>query len=88
MHCAIGSLYNKEITATHPLNFALYLCIFIALIEVHTNQKRFQCERPIEKRAVFRERKEALDTQVNMVDHVEGGSWFQSARPVIANARL
>src|SRR6218665_648933 len=39
----------------------LYLCIYIALLAVHTNQKRFQCERPREKRAVLRERKEALE---------------------------
>src|SRR6218665_2469383 len=30
----------------------LYLYIYIALLEVHTNQKRFQSERPREKRAV------------------------------------
>ena len=38
----------------------LYLYIYIALPAVHTNQKRFQCERPREKRAVLRERKEAV----------------------------
>ena len=38
----------------------LYLYIYIALLEVQTNQKRFQCERPREKRAVLRERKETL----------------------------
>src|SRR6218665_2198503 len=43
----------------------LYLCICIALLEVHTNQKRFQCERPREKIAVLRERKEALCSPVN-----------------------
>jgi len=30
----------------------LYLYIYIALLAVHTNQKRFQCERPREKRAI------------------------------------
>src|SRR6218665_134073 len=30
----------------------LYLYIYRALLAVHTNQKRFQCERPREKRAV------------------------------------
>jgi len=30
----------------------LYLYIYIALLAVHTNQKRFKCERPREKRAV------------------------------------
>ena len=38
----------------------LYLYIYIALLAVHTNQKRFQCERPREKKAVLRERKDAL----------------------------
>jgi len=37
----------------------LYLYIYIALLTEHTNQKRLQCERPKEKRAVFRKRKEA-----------------------------
>src|SRR6218665_2595455 len=46
----------------------LYLYIYIALLAVHTNQKRFQCERPREKRAVLRERKEALGSLVNKVD--------------------
>src|SRR6218665_432908 len=43
----------------------LYRFIYIALLAVHTNQKRFQCERPREKRAVLRERKEALGSPVN-----------------------
>ena len=29
-----------------------YLYIYIALLAVHTNQKRFQCERPRQKRTV------------------------------------
>jgi len=33
----------------------LYLYIYIALLAVHINQKRFQCERPREKRAVLYE---------------------------------
>ena len=40
---------------------------------MHTNQKRFQCQRPREKRAILRERKEALGSPVNKVDHVEEG---------------
>ena len=36
----------------------LYLYIYLALLAVHTNQKRFQCERPREKRAVLRERRD------------------------------
>ena len=43
----------------------LYLYIYIALLAVHTNQKRFQCERPREKRAVLRKRKEALGSPVD-----------------------
>ena|SRR6218665_1960808 len=42
----------------------LYLYIYIAFLAVYTNQKRFQCERPREKRAVLRERKEALGSPV------------------------
>jgi len=43
--------------------------IYIALLSVHTNQKRFQCERPREKRAVLRGRKEALGSSpINKVD--------------------
>src|SRR6218665_2419820 len=38
----------------------LYLYIYIVLLAVHTNKKSFQCERPKEKKAVLRERKEAL----------------------------
>jgi len=41
----------------------LYLYIYVALpalLEVHTNPKRFQCEKPREKRTGLRERKEAL----------------------------
>src|SRR6218665_1646855 len=48
----------------------LFLYIYIALLAVHTNQKRFQCERPREKRAVLRDRKEALGSPVNKVDRV------------------
>jgi len=35
------------------LCIVLYLYVYIALLAVHTNQKRFQCERPREKRAVL-----------------------------------
>ena len=70
----------------HLYCIVLYLCICIALLEVHTNQKRFQCERPREKRTVLRERIEALGSPVNKVDGVEGGSWFQGAGPMIAKA--
>jgi len=65
--------------------YLLYLDIYISLLAVHTTQKRFQCERPREKRA---ERKEALGSPVNKVDRVEGRSWFQSEGPMIAKARV
>ena len=64
----------------------LYLYIYIALLTVHTNQKRFQCERSREKRAVLRERKEALGSPVNKLDLIEGRNWFQSEGPMIAKA--
>jgi len=51
------------------IHIVLYLFIDIAPLAVHTNKKRFQCERPREKRAVLRERKEALSSPVNKVDH-------------------
>ena len=66
----------------------LYLCIYIALLAVHTNQKGFQRERPREKRAVLRERKEALGSPVNKVGRVEGRSLYQSTGPMIAKARV
>src|SRR6218665_1136561 len=54
----------------------LHLYIYIALLAVHTNQKRFQCKTPSEKRAVLRERREALGSPVSKVDRVEGRSWL------------
>src|SRR6218665_725931 len=45
----------------------LYLYIYIA-----------QCERPREKKAVLREREDALGTPVNKVDRVEGRSWCKN----------
>src|SRR6218665_792659 len=49
------------------LYLLLYLYIYIALLAVHTNQKRFQCERTKDKRAVLREQKEALGSPVKSV---------------------
>src|SRR6218665_789179 len=77
---------NTRIQYNHCI--VLYLYIYIALLTVHTNQKCFQCETPREKRAVLRERKEALGSPVNKVDRVEGRSWFQSTGPMIAKARV
>src|SRR6218665_2933541 len=66
----------------------LYLYIYIVLLAVRINKKRFQCERPREKRAVLREQREAPGSPIiNKVDRVEGGSWFQSAGQTIAKAR-
>ena len=45
-----------------------------------TNLKRFQCERPREKRAVLREQKEALCSPVNKVDRIEQGSLISGLR--------
>src|SRR6218665_1846830 len=65
-----------------------YPYIYIAPLAVHTNEKRFQCERPREKSAVLRERKEVhvLGSPVNKVDRVEGMSWFQGEGPMTAKA--
>ena|SRR6218665_2406903 len=79
---------NEIKTYTDEYCIVLYLYLYIALLAVHTNQKRFQCERPREKRAVLRERRETLGSPVNKVDRVEGKSWFQSERPMIAKARV
>src|SRR5688572_10380041 len=66
----------------------LYLSIYIAPLTVHTNQRRSQCERPREKKEVFRQRKEALGPPVNKQERVKGGSWFHSAGPMNAKARV
>src|SRR5688572_9534278 len=66
----------------------LYLSIYIAPLAVHTNQRRSQCERHREKKEVFRQRKEALGPPVNKQERVKGGSWFQSAGPMKAKARV
>ena len=39
---------------------ALYLYIYIALLALHASRRRFHCKRPREKKAVFRERLDAL----------------------------
>ena len=62
-----GTSYSTAIVLYY---IVLYLYIYIALLEVHTNQKRFQCKRPREKSAVLRERKEALGSPVNTVDRL------------------
>ena len=66
----------------------LYLSIYIAPLAVHTNQRRSQCERPREKKEVFRQRKEALGPPVNKQERVKGGSRFHSAGPMKAKARV
>src|SRR6218665_2171298 len=70
------------------------MTLLYCLVSIHfysasfsaTNQKRFQCERPSEKRAVLRERKETLGSPVNKMDCIEGRSLFQSRGPMIAKA--
>ena len=47
--------FQALIEGAFIVSIVLYLYIYIALLAVHTNQKRFQCERPREKRAVLRE---------------------------------
>src|SRR6218665_2396905 len=45
---------------THTIQYntiVLYFYIYIVLLAVHTNQKRFQCKIPREKKAVLRERR-------------------------------
>src|SRR6218665_583920 len=102
-HFFVGNQPNKAVALFHLLPklgkvsgsssstsncIVLYLYIYIVLPAVHTNQKRFKCERPREKRAVSREQKEVLGSPVNKVDRVEGRSWFQSKGPMIAKARV
>ena len=56
-----------------------YLYIYITLLAMHTNQKRFQCEIPRDKRAVFviiiiiilSGRKKTLGSLVSKVDRVQ-----------------
>ena len=66
----------------------LYLSIYIAPLTMHINQRRSQCEKPREKKEVFRQRKEALGPLVNKQERVKGGSWFHSAGPMKAKARV
>src|SRR6218665_579651 len=44
----LGLIMSPSITELYCI--VLYLYIYIALLAVHTNQKRFQCERPREKK--------------------------------------
>src|SRR6218665_2499569 len=78
--CANGSInhhYSTEPPHTAACGMivlyciVLYLYIYIALLPMHTNQKRFQCERHREKRAVLRERKEEFGSPANKVNLVE-----------------
>src|SRR6218665_3062017 len=47
-HVTLNFKVSRESDALYCI--VLYLCIYIALLAVHTNQKRFQCERPREKK--------------------------------------
>ena len=55
---------------------------------MHTNQRRSQCERPKEKKTVLRQRKEVLGPPARRAEHVDGESWFHSAGPIQAKARV
>src|SRR6218665_1128372 len=48
--CPLYAVVGKPTNILYCI--VLYLYIYIALLAVHTNQKRFQCERPREKGAV------------------------------------
>ena len=88
MHAQLRmSIIMYVCTVIMHLLYCIYT-FYVVLFAMHTNQKRFQCERPREKRAVLRERKEALGSPVNKVDRVEGRSWFQSEGTMIAKARV
>src|SRR6218665_3911081 len=65
LHCITWHCIVLHCIVLHCI--VLYLNIYIALLKVHTNQKRFQCERPREKRPVLRERKDTLGSPVNIV---------------------
>src|SRR6218665_2574036 len=69
--------YIAGIGSPRHYYIVLYLYIYIALLAVHTNQKRFQLEIPKEKRAVLRERKEAFGSPVNKEERVKVGTWFK-----------
>src|SRR5688572_7511726 len=86
VQCSITYLQSIQ-----NLCLVLYLSIYIAPLAVHTNQRRSQCERPREKKEVFRQRKEALGPPVNKQERVKGGSCFHSAGtagPMKAKARV
>ena len=52
------------------------------------NQRRSRCERPKEKKAILRQRKEVLGPPVSRTERVDGESWFHSAGPIKAKARV
>jgi len=51
------------LTCSH-IWYCIVLHIYIALLAVHTNQKRFQCKGPWQKSAVMRERIEVLGSPI------------------------
>ena len=54
IHSFILNIYIAPLQENHSEALpTMYLYIYIALVALHTNQKRFQCERPREKRAVW-----------------------------------
>src|SRR6218665_1568967 len=71
-----------EILCVERIQWLLYCIVSIHLystscsVTVYSNQKRLQCKKPRDKRAVLREVKEALGAPVSIVDRVEGRSWL------------
>src|SRR6218665_3234160 len=66
----------------------LYLYIYIALLAVHTNEKRFQCERPREKRAVLRERKQCYSVSGVIQCLVLHCVWYYTVSRVIVPSAM
>ena len=69
-----------DIASSTTYCIVLYLYIYIALLAEHTNQKRFQCERPREKRAVLRERKRHMAHQLIKWIVLNSGAIFSYRR--------
>ena len=61
-----------------------YLRIYKAPLTVQPNQRRFQCERPLEKRKVLRERAETEVPPYNIRARVIAGISFHNRGPTEA----
>lgn len=60
----------------------LYLYIYIAPLTAHTNQRRFQCQKPRIREWPWKNEK-ALGSPVNIKNSMSQRSWFQHSGPVI-----